>query len=263
MGFFRRVWRSITDISFLRYDILFQRAGRSVGYLVLLVTLTFALSAVRGYGEFTALYRQLERDLATEMPGFRLAGGILHWEGPQPHIVQSPQGGFIIDTTGAITPEDLGPFWQGIFLQRDRLWIRQGAQDEVIRYGDLNLEISKEQILGWLPYLRPLAVLVGVIAYGWTVAAKLLSTTFAACLVALLAGAKKQPLRFFAAWNLAAHAVTLPLLATWVGGQLGWRLPFVGQLLVYYGPVLVYAHLVLQRLAAGSDAVLPPPAAGI
>ncbi|MDQ7794974.1 MAG: DUF1189 domain-containing protein [bacterium] len=261
MGFLRRVWSSVTDTSSYA-DIIYQRVGRSLAYLVLLVTLTSAVSAVRGAVAFVAFYRELERQLVAGMPGFSLAGGVLNWEGPEPYVIHSRGGSLIVDTTGATTIEGLGPYWQGILVGRDRLWACQGGEVTVLPYRDVGLDVNRDKVLGWLPYLKPLAVVAGILGYGVTLAAKMLSTTAAAGLVALLAGFRGRPLPFFAAWNLAAHAVTLPLLLTFGRGQLGIGLALGGQLLLYYGLVLTYAYLAL-RWPTDRPATAPPPPAGV
>ncbi len=264
MAFVRRVWRSVAEPASLR-EILLQPAGRSLVYLVLLVTVTFAVSAARNLVAFSQAYSACRHLLTHHLPEFSLRDGILRVEGPQPYVYAmdetSPTTMVIVDSTISPEFEDLEGYGLHryeafLFLGRDRAWTNYRGTPEALRYADLGLEFDKQLLVRLMPYAWPLAAVFGLAVWVFALAGKVISTAFAACLVSLLARAGRKTPPFFVAWNLAAHAVTAPVLLDFVRSQLGLGLHGTARFVLYYGITLVYAHLALART---EETVAVPP----
>jgi len=219
-----------------------QRARRALRYLVLIALPLALVGALRvGLGAGAAAGAAARAVAAG--PDFRLTGGVLEFDAPQPYpvTVQGQQIG-LVDTTGATDESYLEGRDNFFLFLRDRAVVTSGAERRTMLYSDLTDMTgvaSRADLARFLAGLASWAWLAGLVWLAGSLAAKAGAALLLASLVTIVASARNRAVGWAASWGIACHALTLPLLLGFTRVLAGAAIRLFG--LLYWGTAVVYA----------------------
>jgi hypothetical protein len=226
-----------------------QRLRRTIGYLLLLVTLS---TLAMGARVAIVVHRQIEKLLpeVDKIPTVTIRNGEASVNVRQPWVkVIGEEDGkdlvLIIDTTGTL--DDFGERQFGLFLQKHALRAKgpDGEQRAFSLARVPDMEIGPTLVKRWLARARwmvPLAI--GAAAFVWFCFAKTMQAMLL-ILVALLATTRrKRPLSFGQLFTVGVYALGPAVLADCVT----WIVPLGGFLALYIVLAIGYAVIGARRI---------------
>jgi len=255
--FFLEVFRDVVDsvVRPARYAEFARRSGgRALVYLLLIALPLAVIGAVRVAHGINFATDSVAQTVAG-LPDFRLTHDGLEFDGPEPYRITTPDGEEIglIDTTGQTTDTVMAGRSAFILVLSDRMVVKTGNQVQTLFFADAVPPGGTATRAGLVMFLNRLAGL-GTTAAVFSTTFSLLAKTVAALLltlVVLIAGrAKNRRIEFTPAWNIACHALTLPLLLGFLRVLVGMNVRAFG--LLYWGAALVYCLSAVGYLPPGS-----------
>jgi len=230
------------------------RGGKSFLYIFLLFTLIYIVFSVNVSSEINTGIDILKTAMEDNIPDFSLSGGRFYFDGPQPYRIQEQNYLFIIDTSGATLPEVLYETGNGILITETEIAVLSAGSMEITPFSTIPFEITKDQIMNFLPNLMVFVYIFLVIWYLISFAGKLIGI-LVLTLIAMIANAIfNQRLSFGNLWNIAIYASTLPMILKLVHTLL--NTPLTGLFFfIYWGVAITYAFLAVY---SHSKEELPP-----
>ena len=228
--------------------------SRGVVYLLLLALPLALLGAFRLGGAVTQVTGVLI-EAAAKSPDFRIVNGLLEFDGPQPYyLVSEGQVIGVVDTSGATTRAELAGRHHYILILRDRIIVRNGPETRELAFADLSSLgpqgeiLSRDLVVTWLETLSGLGVFLGGLWLVFSVAAKFVAAFLLALVALLIASGRRRTATLDNTWNIACHALTLPLIVGFIRVLVQADIRAFG--LFYWGAALVYC--------AAATGLLPP-----
>lgn len=212
MGFFQQVIASFTNFDSYKV-VAFQRSGRTLKYFFLLFTLVFILGSIRIAYDMTASFSEALNTVKENLPEFSLKNGELNVEGPQPIILGGENNtALVIDTTGKTNETILDNYNEGVFISKHELFTKQNYQVKKINFSAFKtVTLNKEKLVQWLPVLKWLIIILGLIGYLFSLVWALMTTALLAMLgTFMVKQAVRSKINFSKLWNIAVYAMTLP-----------------------------------------------------
>lgn len=238
MTFFETLYRSAT-----RFDAYAQLARRgprrAAGYLALYLTLIFVLGGFLTLLDTSRALREIQPELARELPDFRIRNGRLTMDAPQPHFFTDGDTPLVVDTTGTLDAQWLSGYPTGFLATAEALHTVSGGRVSSWRWTDLNADLDRDDLIAGT---STLARILPWLALPWLllfIAAKFISAVPLAWLAQMAARNTPGPLAFGPAWVVAAHALTVPVFIAWGLDRMGVNLP--GGWLLYWAVAGFYA----------------------
>lgn len=244
MGFFRSVVSSITNFpaygGFAR-----ESTGRALKYFFLIFTLVFIGYAIKLTPVITGFVDKLGQEVESNVPDFRIINGELEFKEKMPFIIKGDNNFIlIIDTTGELNPAALDKYNNGVFVEKTKAVIKDEQQGtNTINFTAFKgMEISRDALLKILPLMKKFIPIIIVGLYIFGLLSKMITLLVLAVIgLAMRSGAD---IRFGHTWNIACHALTLPLLLDLVKSVAVPMLP--GFFLVYFGIAIFYMYKGVQ-----------------
>ncbi|KXG09280.1 hypothetical protein AT864_02510 [Anoxybacillus sp. P3H1B] len=246
MNFFKKLSYSVGDVR--RYpDMVAQGAGKAFLYLLLFALLFGTLNSIIVGYQFNQSIGHFTGTLESKIPEFTFQNGELNVEGTMPIVLDdSKNGAVIIDTTGQTTEDRLNPYSSGVLILKDRMISKQaGGQTQVFLFRDFQgVTFDKQDLVGFLPYLKWLAPIVAVIAWIGFFIGKIFSALFLAIINLVISKLQKANLPFGRLYSLSIYSLSLPIILDLIFKLFHFRLPG----LIYYIVALVYSWLAINQI---------------
>jgi len=241
-------------LDFRSYHSLSRIKGsKSFLYIFLLFLLVYAISSIYNGVQINNAIDMLQRSLVNNIPDFNLSNGKFFFAGEMPFQIEEKGFVFIIDTTGHTTVDDIKNTDNGILITEDELIVSQMGKTEITPLSMLApIEISKNQVVQFLPTLKALIYIIFAAGFIFAFAGKLFGILVLSLVAKIATAIFRQKLTFLNQWNIAIYASTLPtlikLIHTLSGSPLGGYLFFI-----YWGLAITYVFLGIYNMPPLTD----------
>lgn len=191
--------------------------------VALIITLLVGLPMVY---EFNRVVSETMYWAQQDMPNFEVRQGKLMVDAPMPIILGQGEQAFIVDTTGYITLETLGPTFTGILVTESTIYHRKN-QFETQSFDLSTIQsFSKAQLLTWIPYLRWIMPLITIFMFGFYLVGNLLVALIGAFVYNISGKGKSKGLAFGELYKLMLFSMTLPRLFIGVFALVSLSIPY-------------------------------------
>jgi hypothetical protein len=254
------IWKPATYAEFVK------RGGRRAFVYLLVIALPLAITgAVRSGSAVHWACESASRAVAGG-PDFRIVNGLLEFEGPEPYTL-TVEGVEIgrVDTTGVTDESYLESGKSGVLFLRDRAVVQNGFRRQEMPYAALggSEPLTRAGLVGTVLRFGGLAWPIALLWLIGSVAGKLLAALVLSLGALAILSARGRAGGWAAAWVVAAHALTLPLLLGFVRVLSGASIAAFG--LLYWGAAIVYCVAgtsSLPPLAPKDQSAAGPPLSG-
>ncbi len=217
-----------------------QKAGRAVLYLVL-IALPLAITGAARLGTGWNLVMDLGAKALADAPDFRLDGGVLEFDAPQPYYLYADgmEVG-VVDTTGTVDRSVLEGKDRYFLIQGDRMVVKNGARTDEAIYAQTGLtDLDRADVVSMLRTMKSFGFLLGVIWTASSVGAKMFAALLLTLATWVAAISRGKAATFGVSWSIAVHAMTLSLILGFARSLFMVTIHYFG--LIYWGAALVYA----------------------
>ncbi|KNZ68576.1 hypothetical protein Tfer_2828 [Thermincola ferriacetica] len=239
MGFIEQFKGSIIDWTFYR-EVAFQKTSKTIKYLLVLFSILFIITGIKSAIGLNSDLQQFISDFKKKVPDFKLADGEFRFNAKQPYYLEGENNSvLVVDTTGATREDVLDKYSDGVFITKTKIYLKQQYQVRQINLKDYKeITLTKDKVLAFLPSLKWLIIIIGIVGYIVSLVGKLLSGVFLAMIGMFVNNAQKGPLQFGQAWNVGIYALTLPLLLEALVKLVYPQFPYF--FLIYYAIAIFY-----------------------
>lgn len=242
--FFKKMFYSITKFEYYP-SIVKEGLGRAFLYLVI-ISLIFGLiegisigyTINKGVASFT---EEVEKGL----PDFTLENGQLEVQGKMPMVLdENDESIFIIDVSGQTTPDILDNYNEGILILKDKvIQKRNFVETRVYRFGDYkDFTITKDKIMGWLPILKGIGIIIGILTFLFFIIRKMFSALILAVIGLIISSIQKVKLSFGQLYSIGIYVLTLPIILDTFISLSTINFPWY----LYYGLAIIYMWLSIK-----------------
>ncbi|MGE5560878.1 MAG: DUF1189 domain-containing protein [Chloroflexota bacterium] len=256
MSFFEQFRVSLGDFKSYR-RLAAQPFGRSFTFLVLFLVVIFAVGGIKFTIDYKTFMNEALQQVAENLPEFRLADGKLTVDGPMPYQFADNDTMIVIDTTGQLTPDIIDSYSQGLFIDADRMVMKQPAQTRQILWSELGpVTFTKADVITLMQSLDWLLVVFGILYFVYLLLSKMFGILVLS-LVALIANAIiKSGFDYARLWNVALYSMVVPTLVSFCRAMIGVSVP--NWWIIHWGIAVAYIIIAL-RSAKEELPVAPPP----
>jgi hypothetical protein len=247
MNLFEQFGNSLWN--FRSYKSLSQtKGGKSFLYILLLFLLVYLIGSIYISAQIGNVIGYLGEAMQENVPDFRLSGGKFSFSGPMPYRIEEDGFLLVIDTTGQTSMDDFDNVPNGIYITEDEMMTFQLGKTEIVHFSDLApLEISKDQIVSFLPGINAIVWIFIAIWFLFAFAGKLFGILILALIAMIATAMFNQKLTFLNQWNIAIYASTLPMLVKLVNTLLDG--PLSGfMFILYWGLAITYVFLGIYHM---------------
>ena len=258
MNLFEQFGNSLWN--FRSYRSLSQtKGGKSFLYIFLLFLLVYLIGSIFIGAQMNIFVDYLQSAMAENVPDFRLTNGSFSFEGEMPYRIEDEGFVMVIDTTGQTTVENFENTMNGILITKDEIVTFNMGKQDVTPFSMMGpLEISKGQIVQFLPSLKALVVILLAVWYLFAFAGKLFGILILTLIAMIATSIFQQRLTFLNQWNIAIYASTLPILIKLINTLLGG--PLTGFLFfIYWGLAITYVFLAIYHISDSNRREAIPP----
>lgn len=252
VGMTQRLLRSITDFNvYVLYPQ--ETLGKAMLYVLLLSVLATAIMGGHMAWTINDEINELAGYVNSEIPWFEIVSGQLHMDADMPYILEDEaQNVLIVDTTGMSGPSVLDQYQEGILITRDSIY-RKKNQLEIsqISLGQLNINLSKEQLLNLIPLLKLFSYLVVFFVFLFLVVAAMFSSLVVSAIGQLF---NRQKLPFASLYKMSLYALTLPMLLFVILNALAIAIPYF--FWIYHGIALLYLKRAIDAMGGAEPPAL-------
>lgn len=213
MNFFYQVKESVIDFKFYN-NIKDNTFAKSFLYLLLLMLIIYSMLTVRNFLLVENAMERTALELSASMPDFQLKDGKFSFEGKMPYYISSSTNEvFVIDTTGTVDEKVLYNSMSGILITEDRLYIKNGLQQQSMRFSELgDVEFNKQKLIEFLPKLSWLVLIFMLLWFVFVLGGQLLFAAMLALIGLAISSGLNTDLKFKHLLNFSIYALTLPMI---------------------------------------------------
>lgn len=224
------------------------RGGKSFLYIFLLFLLVYLIGSFYTGAHLSSAVDLLQTEIVENMPDFSLSNGKFSFAGEMPYRIEDEVFHVVIDTTGQTTVDDFNGVLNSLLITEDELIVIQMGNIEITPFSMMGpLQISKSQIVGFLPALKVLIVIGFAIWFLFAFAGKLFGILLLSLAAMIATSIFRQRLTFLNQWNVAIFASTLPmaikLINTLLDGFFGGFM-----FIIYWGIAITYVFLGIYHM---------------
>ena len=240
--------------NFRSYKSLSQtKGGKSFLYILLLFLIVYFIGNIYVSTQINDVIGHLGTALKEDIPDFRLADGKFSFSGPMPYRFEEDGFLMIVDTTGQTSLNEFEGVMNGILITEEELTTIETGRTQILSFSDFrSLEISKDQIIDFLPGINGIIWVILVIWFFFAFAGKLFGILVLALLSMIATVMFHQKLTFLNQWNVAIYASTLPMLIKLGNTLLGNPLSGI-MFFLYWGLAITYVFLGIYHMPGIND----------
>lgn len=240
IGFFQRLFYSITSFSFYK-RVIKESSGKAILYLLLLSILLSLFNIIHPMVGFLNGVDVLSKTFERNIPDFEFINGELNVAGDMPIIIgkESDQV-VIIDTSGQLDAHALDDYKSGVFISKNYAVNKDNAiKTETIDFTELGpLKFTKQQIAGFLPYLKYFTILIILAIFAGTIIGKLISSLVVSVIGLIINASVKSTLLYGEIYRAGVYAMTLSSICKLLLRLLSIQIPFF--FIIYYAVISLY-----------------------
>jgi len=230
------------------------KGSKSFLYILLLFMIVYLVFFINTSFKTNDLVTSLETAMQEDVPDFRLANGKFSFDGAMPYKIDDNGFLFIIDTTGETQQEDLNTVFNGVLITEKEMISVSSGKTEITPFELLPFEISKDQVLKFIPSIKVIVLVFLAIWSIFAFGAKLFGILMLALITMIANAMFNKKLTFGNQWNIAIYASTLPILITCIhslfGSPLGGFMFFV-----YWILAITYVFLGVYHISKNDDSL--------
>ena len=256
MNIFEQFTNSLWN--FRSYRSLSQtKGGKSFLYIFLLFLLVYLIGSFYAGLQVDTFINYMQSSMEDNLPDFKLVNGSFTFEGEMPYRIEDNDFLMIIDTTGQTTVDEFEGKSNGILItEKEMITIRYGRLETTSFSMMGPIEISKNQILRFLPSLKVIYVVIMAIGSLFAFAGKLFGILMLSLIAMIASSMFHQQLSFLNHWNVAIYASTLPMIVKLANTLLGG--PFDGfMFLINWGMAITWVFLGIYNMPRANQAQTP------
>jgi len=240
IGFFQKLFYSITSFDFYK-KVIKESIGKAVIYLLLLSVLLSLFSIIQPMVGFLNGVDVLSKTFARDIPDFEFINGELSVTGEMPMVIGEESGQvLIIDTSGQLDATALDDYTSGVFLSKTYAINKTDAvKTERYDFKELEaLKFTKQQIAGFLPYLKYFTLLIILVILAGTIIGKLISSLIVSVIGLIVNASTKSTLLYGEIYRIGVYAMTLPSIIKVIMRFSPVKIPFF--FVIYYFIITIY-----------------------
>lgn len=228
------------------------RGGRSFVYILLLFLVIYVIGSANIAFMTNDFVKSAQAAMQDNVPDFRLSNGKFSFDGPMPFKFEEDGFAFIIDTTGETTAESLEGTLNAILITEDDMTVIDSGRVETTPFSMLPFEISRDQIISFLPGINTIVIVVMIIWFFFAFAGKLFGILMLTLIAMIATSIYNQRLTFANQWNIAIYASTLPMIVKMLnslaGSVLGGFMFFI-----YWALAITYVFVAIYYISKDTE----------
>ncbi|HHU78539.1 MAG: DUF1189 domain-containing protein [Caldicoprobacterales bacterium] len=230
-----------------------MKGGKSFLYIFLLFLLIYVIGSTYTGAQFGNIIGHMQTALAENVPDFKLADGKFSFAGEMPYKISEDGFLMVIDTTGQTTLDDFKNVANGVLITEDEVSVVNMSRVETTPFSMMEpLEISKDQIIQFLPGLKVLLIIGMAFWFLFAFAGKLFGILLLSLIAMIATSMFQKRLTFLNQWNVAVYASTLPMLVKLLNSLSGG--PLRGfMFVIYWGLAITYVFLGIYNMSDKND----------
>lgn len=248
MGLFSRIFNSMTRIEAYKYFIK-QPLRKAILYLFLVSILFWCISGIKIVIGINAGVNEGIKYFETELPDFQLKNGELEVDAEMPYVIAEEENKlYVIDTSQSIDETVLDKYEGGFFISKNGAIYKKNIF-ETRRFNFSSLQdtvITKNDVLGWLPYLKWLCVVFVVFTVPIYFLGKIISAFIVSICGIVIEKIFRCRLGFKNLYKISIYALTFPMLMAALLDLSCLSIPYFS--VMYYGIALIYVWMVIKTL---------------
>lgn len=216
MNIFKQFYRSIyspKDIALFR----FQGIGKTILYVFFLTFLSILPSLVFISSALNSGIDSSRNVIEDELPAFSIQDGRLTSESKVPVTINKDDFTIILDSTGAVTTENLSTDSNTLALLKNEFALVAGGKIQPYPYTMLNtIKVTNKELLEFIDLLSNskyiIIAVISLFVFLFSSAASFVEVTVLALFGLLIKNLTGRKLHFRQLWRMAAYSETLPTL---------------------------------------------------
>ncbi len=211
-NFLTQLSNSIINVNFYKAAAR-QTIAKGMIYLLVISSVFGFIVSIKPAYEYSRGIDLLTGIFEEEVPDFIFKDGKLHIDDEMPVITGNDSFTIIIDTTGKTGREVLDDYDIALLVLKDRIIHKNMADIQETNFSYLgDLTITKDNIRGWLPYLKLVSLLIMAFAIVSFIAVRYLTAFIASLIALILSSINNIKLSYSSLFNLSAYSLTIPII---------------------------------------------------
>lgn len=250
MNVFKEMALSVYSLKSYK-EFLKNRKSKVFGFGVLLLLIYFMITILIPFGVSQMGSDNIRKVFDEGIPDFELSDGYLWVD----DVIEVEQDGryIYIDTDPQYyfySAEEMRPYLTDysmvILMDSEKMIVKNNGELQELYFSDIDYELSKEDVLGWIPYLYLIMAIVMIFMYIWMTALFFFGVLFVALIGMVVSSCMKYQLTFGQLYLLGVYSRTLPLLIKAVVSFLPFDIPFF--FIINFGISVLFIVGAIQKM---------------
>lgn len=250
MNVFKEMALSVYSLKSYK-EFLKNRKSKVFGFGVLLLLIYFMITILIPFGVSQMGSDNIRKVFDEGIPDFELSDGYLWVD----DVIEIEQDGryIYIDTDPQYyfySAEEMRPYLTDysmvILMDSEKMIVKNNGELQELYFSDIDYELSKEDVLGWIPYLYLIMAIVMIFMYIWMTALFFFGVLFVALIGMVVSSCMKYQLTFGQLYLLGVYSRTLPLLIKAVVSFLPFDIPFF--FIINFGISVLFIVGAIQKM---------------
>lgn len=251
MNIFKEMALAIYDYKSYQ-NFLNNKKGKVFGFGVVLMLFYWIITMGIPFGQILVGSDGLVNQIKENVPDFELADGVLWVD----DVVEYEDSGIYvnIDTdpdSFFYDASELGDllydYSQVILMDSEKVIMKNNGQVQQYYFDELEgLEFSKDDLMGFIPFVYLWIAIIFILAYFWITALFFFGVLFVALLGMIVASCMKYPLTFGQLYLLGIYSRVLPLIIKAAVSFLPFDIPFFW--VINFGISLLILGCAIQKM---------------
>lgn len=250
MNVFKEMALSVYSLKSYK-EFLKNRKSKVFGFGVLLILIYFIITILIPFGVSQMGSDNIRKVFDEGIPDFELSDGYLWVD----DVIEIEQDGryIYIDTDPQYyfySAEEMRPYLTDysmvILMDSEKMIVKNNGELQELYFSDIDYELSKEDVLGWIPYLYLIMAIVMIFMYIWMTALFFFGVLFVALIGMVVSSCMKYQLTFGQLYLLGVYSRTLPLLIKAVVSFLPFDIPFF--FIINFGISVLFIVGAIQKM---------------
>ncbi len=250
MNVFKEMALSVYSLKSYK-EFLKNRKAKVFGFGVLLLLIYFMITILIPFVVSQMGSENVRKVFEEGIPDFELSDGYLWVD----DVIEVEQNGryIYIDTDPQYyfySAEEMRPYLTDysmvILMDSEKMIVKNNGELQELYFSDIDYELSKEDVLGWIPYLYLIMAIVMIFMYIWMTALFFFGVLFVALIGMVVSSCMKYQLTFGQLYLLGVYSRTLPLLIKAVVSFLPIDIPFF--FIINFGISVLFIVGAIQKM---------------
>ncbi|MBO5057753.1 MAG: DUF1189 domain-containing protein [Lachnospiraceae bacterium] len=243
---------ALSVYSFQSYkEFLKNRKSKVFGFAVLLMLIYFVITILAPFVVSQLGSENIKEVFEEGIPDFELSDGYL-WVDDVIEFEQDDKYVYI-DTDPQYffySAEEMKPYLYDystvILMDSEKMIAKSNGQVQELYFSDIDFELSKEDVMGWIPFIYVGVAVVMVFMFIWMTALFFFGVLFVALIGMIVASCMKYQLTFGQLYLLGVYSRTLPLIIKAAVSFLPFDIPFF--FVINFGLSLLIIGCAIQKM---------------